>query len=799
MRKHIIKSFSIALFLILIFQRFSFCEEKYYPYPIIFVHGLAGSSRDWDTAREALRDYFYLDQGQGELKYFPIESGYLRVYDYGFQNNGDIYMIAQGLQAVVSKALSDLPLLYFPKKVIIVTHSMGGIITRSFLNEYPFYEDNIEKVVFIGTPHEGSPLASIAILIKREIPKIKDEIRINWAYEALDLSRVILNPVDRRSVKAYYHTLAAQMAGALLTDKMILKTAKDIIHIDDSKYDPAQAHNQGQGVAIGQLVVPATIISTRTFNEGLAKLSPIVVQSLYQQYDTFLNPASNNLFTPSTDQVVTIYGTDGSITGSFLNLLVKEKIIPNFQGFPPDNAIEDLSIGQSGNSGDAVVTQKSQRALDAAMEYPVPVWHCEETSQYSTILQAIDDKPVIEDVHVAKWPAIPAYIVVKVGDYLLADVEILSLTVDGNPVDLTEFDDGTGHYKPYVKFGKDFLKERPDSNLVDEDGNVITLYPGQFYLQVDLDISKSHNINLVMINAAGKKSFPYSTYIGDSPEWKETWAITIPTWSFSKSGSAVGTYGEPYYVINTGDILDGENKSISADHLWESMYCNHAALLGGEWQEDGSEINGPSGSEANGTTIISVDSGGVNFSGSGRFFSPIIWSNPENIPEWPPNEPVLHGAPGFYRSAFSSGVIPLYSDPDLGIRVTENTKLLWNGSFLGSTSNNQQGDGVAVITLAVGGEALNFTKYIDGTYSSYFYRPYLSNSHEIRLASWEGNVINIYDILQGLGWNMNESHYISAVAFEFGCCSFTENTLLFYEWDVSVSLNASIGEIKITQ
>src|SRR3989338_6664892 len=530
MRKYIIKSFLIALFLILIFQHLSFCEEKYYPYPIIFVHGIASDSRAWDDARKEFRNYFYLDQGQGELKYFPIGDGYLRVYDYGFQNNGDVNVIAQGLQAVISKALGDLPLPDEEKKVIIVAHSMGGIVTRSFLEQYPSYDDDdkIDKIVFIGTPHEGSPLASVVILVKREIPKIQDEMRINWAYEALDLLRVILNPVDRKNVKAYYHTLTVQMAGALLTDATILKISKDIINVDHSKYNPKQRHNQGQGVAVGQLVVPATIITTRTFDEGLAKLSPIVVQSLYQQYDTFLNPASNNLFTPAADKVVTIYGTNGSITGSFLDLLEKAKIIPNFQGFPRNNGLIELST-----RGDGVVTTMSQTAINAATEYSVHVWHLDEPKEYQTILQAIDDMPQIERIRVIAEDATqnnlatPHYVIFKIKEYLLADLEVLSLKLDGtnvfpgdgyNPVYKYGDDfQSTDPYKPYDVYPeKGFLKERdvPNAFVTDIEGTEtpLHLYPGEFHIMVNLTYGK-HEIKIKLKNPADKETDELTYYI----------------------------------------------------------------------------------------------------------------------------------------------------------------------------------------------------------------------------------------------------------------------------------------------
>lgn len=46
------------------------------------------------------------------------------------------------------------------KRVHIVAHSMGGILVRESLRQYPELWDKIGRIVFIGTPHYGSPSIS---------------------------------------------------------------------------------------------------------------------------------------------------------------------------------------------------------------------------------------------------------------------------------------------------------------------------------------------------------------------------------------------------------------------------------------------------------------------------------------------------------------------------------------------------------------------------------------------------------------------------------------------------------------
>lgn len=518
MRRCITKAFLTVLFLTIISGRLYCAEEKYYPYPVIFVHGLNSNSGTWKTAMTALKDYFYVDSTSSEQKYFPLSNGeYLRVYDYGAQNNGDASYISHGLKTKVSEALSALPLPDGQKKVIIVAHSMGGIVTRSFLKQYPAYEDKIDKIVFIGTPHEGSPLASILILVKREIPNLEGMMRQQWAFEALDLIRVLL--LERKSPKAYYHTLLAQMTVALLADNAVLTVTDKVIHIDLSKYNPKQCHNQGQGVAVGQLVVPEWIMATRTFNEGLAKLFPLTLpENLYQKYDTFLNLASNNLSIPAGDKVRTIYGTGGAqfIPRVLGAILLRNPIIPDISGFPAGNGIPDLFAGD-GEPGDAIVTYKSQTAMGAG--HGVYSWHCEEPNQWQAILKVIDEAPQIERVRAVALDDFKSvsednkeyYLVVKLKEYLLADIAVETMTLNGVNLLPSNYRGIDGYYKPYLEFHKDFLSSRDGPSVTDIDGNQtkINLEPGEFCIKKVTLKQGKNTLSLKIKNPAAEYASSY--------------------------------------------------------------------------------------------------------------------------------------------------------------------------------------------------------------------------------------------------------------------------------------------------
>jgi pimeloyl-ACP methyl ester carboxylesterase len=48
------------------------------------------------------------------------------------------------------------------KKVDIIIHSMGGLVVQSYLKEYG--SNDIDKIIFVGTPHLGAPKAAKALL-----------------------------------------------------------------------------------------------------------------------------------------------------------------------------------------------------------------------------------------------------------------------------------------------------------------------------------------------------------------------------------------------------------------------------------------------------------------------------------------------------------------------------------------------------------------------------------------------------------------------------------------------------------
>lgn len=165
------KTIYILTFLIILFYtcNYASAEEKYSPYPIVFVHGFGGSYiGTWgDTLSYFQQNYF-------EGKYFIDDCSCLfPPYDYSPANMDLLEYPVAKLKAAIDRGINK----GFPqdyrgeRKVIVVGHSMGGLVVRAFLKKYSLYQNKISRVLFVGTPHKGSPLASAYSLVNEEAKK----------------------------------------------------------------------------------------------------------------------------------------------------------------------------------------------------------------------------------------------------------------------------------------------------------------------------------------------------------------------------------------------------------------------------------------------------------------------------------------------------------------------------------------------------------------------------------------------------------------------------------------------------
>ncbi|MBB5032752.1 esterase/lipase family protein [Prosthecobacter vanneervenii] len=134
---------------------------------IIFVHGLGGKSHStWRTGKPGARDHFFWPE---ELAKAMPQCGVWSVgYSAGFTELGRPGMIIEkrALNLVQQLSLKGIG----TRPSIFITHSMGGLLIKSLIVASAWAGDNYHKqlvksirgIIFCGTPHRGSALASVA-------------------------------------------------------------------------------------------------------------------------------------------------------------------------------------------------------------------------------------------------------------------------------------------------------------------------------------------------------------------------------------------------------------------------------------------------------------------------------------------------------------------------------------------------------------------------------------------------------------------------------------------------------------
>ncbi len=107
--------------------------------PVVLVHGFTGDASTWQVL-----DYRLTDQ-----KYHTIREEYYY---------GDQTIEAQAW--ALDTHITDRLILFLAKgikadKVDVIAHSMGGLISRYYVNNASYYNNNVRKLIMVGTPNHG--------------------------------------------------------------------------------------------------------------------------------------------------------------------------------------------------------------------------------------------------------------------------------------------------------------------------------------------------------------------------------------------------------------------------------------------------------------------------------------------------------------------------------------------------------------------------------------------------------------------------------------------------------------------
>lgn len=138
---------------------------------VVFIHGIFGDAVGTWT-NDAGKTFFQL------LKEDPQVGDKIDIYAFGFessmwrQGSLDIEQAAE----VLETRLKRYGVLDYPR-IVLATHSMGGLVAMRFLLRRPAVAERVPLLVKYATPHEGSQIANIADLVARN-PALKNLVGV---------------------------------------------------------------------------------------------------------------------------------------------------------------------------------------------------------------------------------------------------------------------------------------------------------------------------------------------------------------------------------------------------------------------------------------------------------------------------------------------------------------------------------------------------------------------------------------------------------------------------------------------
>jgi len=434
------KIFALLLLLPLLFNILN--ADNYIPYPVIFIHGIGSKTGTWDSTRTNLKNYYEKFYPSGNpnskndkgTKYFPM-------VDYEVRNNYDISKIAtedilnsDSLKTVIDRAIDNsFPSSYTgDKKVILVCHSMGGLVARSLLKQDEtgigdkpanYYRNHIDKIIFIGTPHRGSPLASGMYLLNGEITKMEQAVSDTGDIPTAIYEAQINNQWDKaRALQDVKETVY----GVIATDNEIINYFKDNGPVKiDAKSDAIKLLVVDD-VVTSELSVwgkdPQTnteanweIMTNHHGNQAISKNEPAKLSTFDSSITRLITGSAGpdtNIFWECFEVrdivemmkfedvlYVSLYPLFNGISynGEILDDKYTmpsggHKVVSRSYTFPdPMNSIDNYMLQ---GLTDGVVTLASQ--MGVASDKPaqvVNVMHTKETEQHKEILKFLDEKP----------------------------------------------------------------------------------------------------------------------------------------------------------------------------------------------------------------------------------------------------------------------------------------------------------------------------------------------------------------------------------------------------------------------
>lgn len=129
-------------------------EMRLFRTPVLMVHGLWSNGSAFSIMKKTLEDSDMYD------KDLLLVADYKNSNDLHFHVNDEKEIISLAIQDLISQVLDDSK--RASGKVDIVAHSMGGILSRIYI-QGESYQDNVRKLITCNTPHFGSQMANLIL------------------------------------------------------------------------------------------------------------------------------------------------------------------------------------------------------------------------------------------------------------------------------------------------------------------------------------------------------------------------------------------------------------------------------------------------------------------------------------------------------------------------------------------------------------------------------------------------------------------------------------------------------------
>lgn len=176
--------------------------------PVVLVHGLGGSTEGWERFlrayelspgwRAAFKPYsFRYSSSTAEVSADPAAPRSIR------ELGGALRDV---LQDYYDRPATAPDFGFGNKRIIVMAHSMGGLVARSMMQEYAFRDGQrggrkVLHLITLGTPHHGTPLSDAAIVLGRQtVSELEDSwfgfvADTTWTnFDGLDMSGGRCNP-----------------------------------------------------------------------------------------------------------------------------------------------------------------------------------------------------------------------------------------------------------------------------------------------------------------------------------------------------------------------------------------------------------------------------------------------------------------------------------------------------------------------------------------------------------------------------------------------------------------------------